>query len=104
MYSVLIIEMSHYQDPEGEYEISGFPSIELAKEFARRYVRDSVEELRKLNQNPDQLRKLWFIYGEDASVIGGDYHGSSELQYFIDHPATDEERDWKKIKKKVGIE
>jgi len=104
MYSVLIIEMSHYQDPDGEYEVSGFPTLDLAREFAMRWVRDSVEELRKQKQTAEQLRKLWFTYGEDASVIGGDYTASSELDHFIKHPATDEERDWKAVKKKAGIE
>ena len=48
-YSVLIIDMFQY-DPKEDYVIDGFPTFELAKEFARRWVRDSVEEQRKPGQ------------------------------------------------------
>jgi hypothetical protein len=47
------------------------------------------------------------MFGEDASVLGGEpphYAGSHELDYFLDHPATAEERDWQAIKRLAGIE
>jgi hypothetical protein len=98
-YSVLIIEMSHYQDPDGERSIEGFSTFELAREFARRWVRDSVEELRGQGQSREELRSRWFTFGEDAIVIGGDsYAGSHELDYFIANPATAQERDWRSVK------
>jgi hypothetical protein len=104
-YSVLIIDMYRYQDSESEYIIEGFPTYELAKEFARRWVRDSLEEQRKPGQTKQKLRSLWFMFGEDALVIGGDhYAGSHDLDFFIDNPATPEERDWKSVKKLAGIE
>lgn len=104
-YSVLIIDMSHYMDEESEYRIDGFPSFELAREFVRRWVRDSVEELRSPDQSADELRKSWFMWGEDAFVIGGkSYAGSHDLDFFIANPATAEERDWKAIKKQAGLE
>ena len=102
-YSVLILEMSHDQDPEGEWKITGFPTFELAKEFARRWVRDSLEELRSPGQSHDDLRRVWHTFGDDAIVLGGEYAGYSELDFFIDHPASPEERDWAAIKKKAGI-
>ena len=103
-YSVLIIDMFHY-DPEEDYVISGFPTFELAKEFARRWVRDSVEELRKPGQSPEELRRLWYTFGEDASVLQGEPHyaGSHELDFFIEHTATAEERDWQAIRGLAGI-
>ncbi|MCA1635424.1 MAG: hypothetical protein LC802_17475 [Acidobacteria bacterium] len=103
-YSVLIIDMFHY-DPEEDYTIDGFPSVELANEFARRWVRDSVEELRAGNGTREELRRLWHTFGEDASVLGGEPHyaGSHELDFFIAHPATTAERDWQEIKKLAGI-
>ncbi len=103
MYSVLIIDMFHYQDEAYERVVHGFPSRELAVEFARRWVRDSLEELRQPRQPREDLRRLWFSFGEDALVIGGEYTGSSELDSFIDHPASDEERDWQAIKTRAGI-
>ncbi len=101
LYSVRIIEMSHYHDPDNERDHDGFPSAELAKEFARRWVRDSLEELRKPGQTAEELREMWFIFGEDAFTEG--YKGSDELDYFIAHPATAEECDWESVLKEAGI-
>jgi hypothetical protein len=103
-YSVLIIHMSY--DAEKDFVIKGFPTVQLANEFARRWVRDSVEELRGLNQTKDEVRRLWHMFGEDASVVGGEpnYAGSHELDYFIEHPATREERDWQAIKDLAGLQ
>lgn len=103
-YSVLIIDMFHY-DPSEDYLIRGFPAQELAIEFARRWVRDSLEEQRTPDQTKEELRRLWYTFGEDASVLGSDPHyaGSHELDYFIDHPATSEQRDWKAIKRLAGL-
>ena len=46
---------------------------------------------------------MWAMFGENAIVIEGDYNGRHELDYFIDHPASSEERDWQAIEKKAGI-
>lgn len=101
-YSVLIIDNFH-MEPESDYVIEGFPTLELAIEFARRWVRNSLEHQRKKNQSKEELRKMWYSFGEDAVVLDGDYRGSSELDFFIDHPATSREQDWKAIKKKAEI-
>ncbi len=100
-YSVRIIEMAHAQDPENERDYEGFPTPELAREFARRWVRDSVEELRTPEQAAGELRTLWFVFGEDALTDG--YKGSDDLVYFIEHPATRRERDWVAVLKNAGI-
>jgi hypothetical protein len=103
-YSVLIIDMSYID--EKNFVVQGFPTLQLANEFARRRVRDSVEELREPNQTQGDLRRLWHTFGQDASVLGGEPHyaGSHELDYFIEHPATGEERDWQSIKRLAGLE
>lgn len=103
-YSSLIIEMSY--DEEKNFVVEGFPTVELANEFARRWVRDSVEELRALNQTREELPRLWHTFGEDAAVLASEPHyaGSHELDYFIEHPATNEERDWQAIKRLAAIE
>ena len=102
-YSVLIIDNFHMES-ESDYIIEGFPTLELAIEFARRWVRSSLEEQRKPNQSKEELRKMWSAFGEDAVVLGGDHSGSSELDFFIDHPAKPREIDWQAIKKKAGIQ
>ena len=96
-YKVLVIDMFHYGDPEEEMVISGFPSMEAAREYARRRTRNSVEELRSEAKSPEELRERWFAYGEDCVVIQGDYAGGKELDYFIQHPATEAERDWESL-------
>ena len=101
-YSVLIIDNSH-MDPESDYTVTGFPTFELAREFARRRVRDSIESFREPDQTAEQLRRAWHQYGESALVVGGDYKGSSELEFFIENPANPNERDWQSIKDKAGI-
>ncbi|MCI0489477.1 MAG: hypothetical protein L0229_23030 [Blastocatellia bacterium] len=104
-YSVLIIDMSRYQDTESERIVEGFPTFEIAREFARRWVRDSLEELRTPGQTREELRRAWSIFGEDAVVLCENrYAGSHELDFFIDNPASAEDRDWKLIKKEAGIE
>lgn len=103
-YSVSIIEMARYQDDDGSYSINGFPTFELAREFARRWVRDSLEELRRPGISREELRKSWFMFGEDAAVVGGEYYaGSQEIDFFIANRATQEERDWKAVKRQAGI-
>ena len=103
-FSVLIIDMSY--DEEKDFAVRGFPTVQLANEFARRWVRASVEELREPEQTREELRRLWHMFGQDASVLGGEPHyaGSHELDYFIEHPATGEERDWQAIKRLAGLE
>jgi hypothetical protein len=96
VYYVLICDMFHYLEPEHELQVDEFATLEQAREFARRRVRDSLEELRRPGQSREELRSLWYAFGEDATVVSecGGYRGSSELDCFIDHPATAEERDW----------
>jgi hypothetical protein len=99
-YSVLVIDMYHYTAEE-DLLVSGFPTLALATEYARRRTRDSLEELRGAAQTNADLRKQWFIFGEDCIVVGGEYKGSAEIEYFIEHHTTPEKRDWKAIEKLV---
>ena len=103
-YSVLVIDMFNYGREE-DYVVRGFQTFELAREYARRRVRDSVEDLRKPGQTREELRRQWFTFGEDASVIQGEPHyaGSHELDFFIEHPAAPEERDWQAIQRLAGV-
>ena len=90
-YSVLIIDMAHYGDPEEESTVGGFETFEAAKAYARMIVRRSVEDLRGPNQSAEHLRQLWQHFGEDAFVVGGEesYAGSRDLDHFIEHPEAD---------------
>ena len=93
-FSVVVLDMFHYMDPDEKTTVSGFPTFELAREYARRRTRDSLEEQRPASTTTEDLRDRWYCFGEDCLVIGGSYSGRDELDYFIAHPATVEERDW----------
>lgn len=97
-FSVRILDMFHHGDPDEEFTISGFKTFEAAREYARRRTRDSVEENRPLSTSPQELREQWFMFGEDCLVLGGEYSGFEELDFFITNPATAEERDYVSLK------
>jgi len=101
-FVVLVIDMARY-DPDEDTSILGFPTVDLATEYARRRTRDSLEELRGSAQSKEELRKQWYSFGEDCMVLGGEYKGAAEIDYFIEHPATEDERDWKEIEEKVRL-
>lgn len=96
-FSVLILDMA--ERGEGR-RVDGFPTVALAREYARRYTRDSLEELRG---GTGDLRTLFAIYGEDAVVLGDGYAGFSEIDFLVAHPATPEERDWKAVLREAGL-
>jgi hypothetical protein len=93
-FTVVVFDMAHTGDADGERSISGFPTLERAREYARRRTRASVEQLRQPNTDPATLRRMWTLYGEDCTVLGGNYCGSSELDTFIADPAEEWQRDW----------
>lgn len=100
-FAVLVIDMCHH-DPDEDTTVAGFPTLELATEYARRRTRDSLEELRSTARTKEELRKQWYMYGEDCIVLRGEYKGASQIEHFIEHPATAEERDWLAIEKLVS--
>ncbi|MGB8511137.1 MAG: hypothetical protein WCD76_22390 [Pyrinomonadaceae bacterium] len=101
-FSVLVLDMSHYQERRHETLVSGFPTLADAVEYARRRMRDSLEEQRRPGQTREALREGWSMFGEAASVVGGGYRGFDELEYFIEHAATFDERDWMSLERKFG--
>lgn len=97
-YSVTVVDLFH---PEDVIVYDGFPSFELAKEFARRRTRASLEGLRRDNptvRSKVGLASAWRSLGENAIVTGGGparaYAGKDEVDYFIDNPASGEDCDW----------
>lgn len=101
-YSVLVSDLFHSYEPDCEMLIEGFASFEEAVEYARRRVRDSIEELRAPGQTPEALYLHWRAFGEDAYVYSekGSYRASAEIDTFIANPATAEERDWLRLSPK----
>src|ERR1017187_6155405 len=91
-FTVLVIDMYDY--PDGQTTVTGFKTLEAAREYARRRTRDSVEAERPGSTSAKDLKDRWYLFGEDCVVISGDYSGGSELDFFIAHKATKKERDW----------
>jgi hypothetical protein len=81
-------------------EVGGFPTLMQANAFARRYVRDSVERCRIPGTTTKEVLEAWFTFGEDVEVVdAGDsgWRSANELSEFVDHPAGEEERDWRAL-------
>jgi hypothetical protein len=102
IWTVIIFDRFHHGEPDGELLIEGFPSRELAREYASRRVRDSIEELRTANQSEEEIRKLWNAYGESACVVGDDGE-QDEIDIWLRETATAEQRDWQATLVKSGL-
>jgi hypothetical protein len=98
MYTVVIREMSKHDSPESEWTVARFPTVELAEEFARRWLRDSLEELRAQNQTTEELKKQWTLFGDDVVIPEVGFVASKNIELYIANPATVQERDWKTLK------
>jgi hypothetical protein len=101
-FAVAVIDMYHHCDPDEQRTIEGFATVELAREYARRRTRDSLEELRPSAPDPKDLGHQWHAFGEDCCVIGG-YCGAHELDFFIANPASAVERDWAALTPDPGM-
>jgi hypothetical protein len=95
---VLIVDMFQYQVAGEEYLVGPFDGQHVAQEFARRWVRSALEELREGAGSRDELIDLWHVFGEDALLAGGGYAGSAELGFLVDHPGSAQETDWKALR------
>ncbi len=106
-YAVAVLDMFNYMDDEGAMLVDGFPSAEIAKEYVWRRMRDSIEELRAANQSREELKQLWFVFGEDSLVVGDEgsdaYYGLADLDFFISHPASIDERDWLELERRFPV-
>lgn len=96
-FTVLVTDnyrVPHYGD---HVVVTGFASLEGAIEYARRRTWASVEEMRPAATTAEDLRAEFLLFGESSAVVVGDqrlYNGRDELDYFVTHPASENERDW----------
>ena len=98
-YSVILVDNFHIYDDEGTI-LTGFETIEIAREFAKRYVCDSLEAFRSRTDTNEELRSMWYSFGEDAQVIDDGFSGGSFLDAFIYRDSTEEQRDWQALRPK----
>jgi hypothetical protein len=88
--------------PDAVEEVPGFQTLMHANEFARRYVRDSIERCRVPGATAEEVAADWQAFGEDAEVADAEEAGwrsEAEVQVFAANPvpAGDEARDWRSL-------
>jgi len=99
-WRVRIIDLSGGAEDNISEEIGGFPTLMQANDFARRYVRDSLELCRAPGLDARAVLDAWFAWGEDATVPDAGEQGFSSaasLAQFAETPASAEERDWRAL-------
>ena len=80
--------------------VEGFPTLEAARLYARRYTWATVEEMKEV---PDS-HTAFLIYGETARVVGDEYTTwHDEVDYFFAHEPTAEDTDWESLEKKYRV-
>jgi hypothetical protein len=88
-------------------EIAGFPTLMQANEFARRYVRDSLERCRAPGLATHEVVDAWHSFGEDAEVVDAGEAGwksAPALEEFAESPAYPEDRDWRSLDPRLDEE
>ncbi|WP_428485097.1 hypothetical protein [Rhodopila sp.] len=99
-WRVRIMDLSGGAQDNITEEIGGFDTLMHANEFARRYVRDSIEHCRVAGMSTKDVLEAWFAFGEDAVVLDaaeGGWKSATELGDFVDRRASQEERDWRSL-------
>ena len=99
-WRVRILDLSGGAQDNITEEIGGFETLMHANAFARRYVRDSVENCRAPGLTTKGVLEAWFAFGEDAEVVDAGEAGwksATELGDFVDQPASAVDRDWRAL-------
>lgn len=99
-WRVRILDLSGGAEEGIVEDIGGFPSLMQANEFARRYVRDSLERCRAAGASPEDVIQAWRAFGEDAEVLEAGVSGwrsADEIAAFAARPAGAETRDWRSL-------
>jgi len=72
-------DYGHADDPDEEWLVEGFTSAAAATEYARRFIRAQIEDLRADAADPAELRAQYFQWGEYALTKGLDHEA------WVDH-------------------
>jgi hypothetical protein len=85
-HSVRCGDFADEGDPDEEWQVGGFASAEAAQEYARRFVRAQVEDLRREAASPAELAEMYDRWGEYAETPGFDL--AAWVTHCIAHPAA----------------
>ena len=84
-HTVLCGDFARYQDPEEEWEVTGFASATAAQEYARRFIRSQIEDMRR-DVTAEELKRAYYAWGEYAATEGFD--SQAWVEHCIATPAT----------------
>jgi len=97
---VKIIDLSAPAEDNVLEEVKGFLTLMQANEFARRYVRDSLEHCRVAGLSAPEILANWMAFGEDAVVTDaneGGFLSAPEIGNWAKFKADAEERNWRAL-------
>ena len=66
-------DYADFGDPDEEWVVDGFASAALAQDYARRFVRAQIEDLRAEAASPEELQDMYYRFGEYAVADGLDH-------------------------------
>ncbi|GGC59693.1 hypothetical protein GCM10011504_42370 [Siccirubricoccus deserti] len=73
-------------DPDDAWLVEGFASAEAAQDYARRFIRAQIEDLRQDAASAEALRAAYYRFGEYARAEGLDH--VAWVAHCIATPAT----------------
>jgi hypothetical protein len=79
-------DFAHEGDPDEEWLVEGFASAAAAQDYARRFIRAQIEDLRREAGSPEELKAMYLRWGEYAATAGFD--SEAWVAHCIAHPAT----------------
>ncbi|RAI59189.1 hypothetical protein [Roseicella frigidaeris] len=85
-HSVRCGDLADEGDPEEEWLVAGFASAAAALDYARRFVRAQIEDLRREAASPEELAAMYRRWGEYAETPGFDRE--AWVAHCIANPAT----------------
>lgn len=104
---VVVIDNFHTYEGEESYKVSGFRDSGSAVEYARRFIRHSIEDIRR-KHGDEELREMWLGFGQMAVVHGPDgfpdFTFEDEFESFFNDPAAPEECDYHAVARLAGVE
>jgi hypothetical protein len=73
LHAVRCGDYADFGDPEEEWVVEGFPNAEAAAEYARRFIRAQIEDMRAEAGTAEELKDMYFRFGEYAFAAGLDH-------------------------------
>ena len=85
-FSVTCGDFADDDDEDSDWLVEGFTSQANATEYARRFIRAQVEDLRDDAETNEALKQMYLMWGEYAATEGFD--SAAWVDYCIANPAT----------------